>query len=104
MPAPRLTTCCPDGANVDGFDRVNATHFYLSFDGDVTISMPGPDLTVADEDVVFYNAGTWSLYFDGSANGSSAAAPTWMRSASSADYALLLHRQHRRAARRRRQR
>ena len=59
----------PGGANVDGFDRIDATHFYMSFTGNVTIVVPGPDLSVADEDVVYYNAGTWSLVFDGSANG-----------------------------------
>ena len=64
-----ITNPLPTGANVDGFDRVDATHFYMSFDGNVTITLPGPDLTVADEDVVFYNAGTWSLFFDGSVNG-----------------------------------
>lgn len=56
----------PSGANVDGFDRIDATHFYMSFNGSVTLTGPG---TVQDEDVVYYNAGTWSLYFDGSANG-----------------------------------
>ncbi len=57
----------PNGANVDGFDRVNANQFYVSFTGDV--SVPGIAGTVADEDIVAYNNGTWSLYFDGSANG-----------------------------------
>ncbi len=56
----------PGGANVDGFDRIDATHFYLSFTTNVTIPGFG---TVQDEDVVYYNAGSWSLYFDGSANG-----------------------------------
>jgi hypothetical protein len=50
-------------SNVDGFDRVDATHFYMSFDG--TVTLPGGAGTVQDEDVVFYNAGTWSVYFDG---------------------------------------
>ena len=59
----------PGAANVDGFDRVDATHFYVSFSTDVTIARPGPDLTVQDEDVAFYNAGTWSVYFDGTAAG-----------------------------------
>ena len=57
----------PSGANVDGFDRVDATHFYMSFSSGITV--PGIAGTVADEDVVYYNAGTWSLFFDGSANG-----------------------------------
>ena len=39
----------------------------MSFTDNVTIVRPGPDLTVADEDVVYYSAGTWSLFFDGSA-------------------------------------
>jgi hypothetical protein len=60
-----ITTPLPTGVNVDGFDRIDATHFYMSFSGGVTIALPGPDLTVQDEDVVFYNAGTWSVYFDG---------------------------------------
>ena len=63
-----ITNPLPGGANVDGFVRVDASHFYLSFTGNVTISIPGPDLSVADEDVVYYNAGAWSLFFDGSAN------------------------------------
>lgn len=54
------------GVNVDGFDRVDATHFYMSFSGSVTLPVVG---AVQDEDVVYYNAGTWSLFFDGSANG-----------------------------------
>jgi hypothetical protein len=53
-------------ANVDGFDRVDATHFYMSFSG--TTSVPGIG-TVQDEDVVYYNNGTWSLFFDGSLQG-----------------------------------
>ncbi len=53
-------------ANVDGFDRVDDTHFYLSF----SVDTPVPGLgTVADEDVVYYNAGIWSLFFDGSLHG-----------------------------------
>ena len=64
-----ITNPLPGGANVDGFDRVDATHFYMSFSGTVTITLPGPDLTVNDEDIVYYNAGTWSLYYDGSVNG-----------------------------------
>ncbi|RPJ27593.1 MAG: hypothetical protein EHM33_07495 [Chloroflexi bacterium] len=55
----------PGGANIDGFERVSATEFYVSFSSTVTISLPGPDLTVQDEDVVYHNAGIWALYFDG---------------------------------------
>jgi hypothetical protein len=54
-------------ADVDGYVRVDATHFYLTFSG-VTTTVPGP-LTVEDEDVVYDNAGTWSVYFDGTAQG-----------------------------------
>jgi hypothetical protein len=56
----------PSSANLDGFSRVDATHFYASFTDNVTLPGLG---TVADEDVVYFNAGTWSLFFDGSANG-----------------------------------
>jgi hypothetical protein len=57
----------PAGANVDGFVRVDATHFYLSFSGTNT-AVPGLG-NVQDEDVVYYNNGTWSVYFDGTAHG-----------------------------------
>ena len=57
----------PANANVDGFDRVDATHFFLSF-ADTTTSVPGLG-TVQDEDVVYYDAGTWSVWFDGTAHG-----------------------------------
>ena len=60
----------PSNANVDGFDRVDDTHFYLSFSGDTTITGLG---SVQDEDIVFYNAGAWSIYFDGTAAGLTAA-------------------------------
>ncbi|HQR26916.1 MAG TPA: multicopper oxidase domain-containing protein [Nocardioides sp.] len=56
----------PNGANVDGYDRVDNTHFYLSFDGNVVVPGIG---TVQDEDVVYNNAGTWSVWFDGTARG-----------------------------------
>lgn len=61
----------PAGANIDGFDRVDATHFYLSFAGDTT-QLPGIG-AVQDEDVVLYSAGTWSVFFDGTARGLTAA-------------------------------
>ena len=53
-------------ANVDGLVRVDATHFYLSFATDVTVPGIG---TVQDEDVVLSSAGSWSIYFDGTAHG-----------------------------------
>ena len=43
-------------ANVDGFSRVDATHFYLSFAGQVNVPGLG---NVQDEDVVYWNNGTW---------------------------------------------
>ncbi|MEZ4714093.1 MAG: multicopper oxidase domain-containing protein [Caldilineaceae bacterium] len=64
-----ITNPLPGGANVDAFGRVDNTHFYMSFVDNVTIAIPGPDLSAADEDVVYYNAGAWSLLFDGSTQG-----------------------------------
>jgi hypothetical protein len=58
------------GVNVDGLKLVDSTHFYLSFTGDVTLS---GTLAVQDEDIVYYNAGLWSVYFDGTAAGLTAA-------------------------------
>nr|HMN60991.1 hypothetical protein [Anaerolinea sp.] len=60
----------PTGASVDGYDRVDATHFYLSFSGTNT-AVPGLG-NVQDEDVVYYNAGVWSVFFDGTAHGMTA--------------------------------
>lgn len=57
----------PGGANVDGLVVVDATHFYLSFDGTNT-NVPTLG-NVQDEDIVFYNNGIWSVYFDGTAVG-----------------------------------
>jgi hypothetical protein len=57
----------PSAANVDGLDWVDATHFYLSFAADSTW-VPGLG-KVQDEDVVYDNAGTWSVWFDGTAHG-----------------------------------
>lgn len=59
----------PANANVDSYVRVDATHFYLSFTDTTTIPRPGPDLTVRDEDLVRYDAGTWTTWFDGSTHG-----------------------------------
>ncbi len=41
---------------------MDATHVYLSYVTDTTVPGLG---AVQDEDVVYYNAGTWSVYFDG---------------------------------------
>jgi hypothetical protein len=57
----------PAGADVDGYVRVDQDHFYLSFAAGSTVV---PRLgRVQDEDVVAYHAGTWSVYFDGTAHG-----------------------------------
>ncbi|HEU5038855.1 MAG TPA: multicopper oxidase domain-containing protein [Nocardioides sp.] len=56
----------PAAANVDGYDRVDGTHFYLSFAVDTTVTGLG---AVQDEDVVYSGAGTWSTYFNGTAHG-----------------------------------
>ena len=53
--------------NVDGFVYVDPTHFYLSFSPTST-SVAGLG-TVQDEDVLYYNAGSWSVYFDGTSKG-----------------------------------
>jgi subtilisin family serine protease len=59
----------PRSADVDGYSRVDATRFFLSFTDRLTLPRPGPDLVVEDEDVVVFAAGTWSLWFDGSKQG-----------------------------------
>jgi hypothetical protein len=54
-------------ADVDGLKFIDATHFYLSF-SPATTALAGLG-NVQDEDVVAYNAGTWSVYFDGTGKG-----------------------------------
>ena len=56
----------PGSADVDGYVRVDDTHFYLSLKTTTTVAGLGP---VDDVDVIYNNAGTWSIVFDGSANG-----------------------------------
>jgi hypothetical protein len=58
----------PAGADVDALYVVDSDTFYLSFNNDAGVDLPGP-LTAADvqdEDVVLYDAGVWSVYFNGS--------------------------------------
>ncbi len=61
----------PTAANVDGFSRVDATHFYVSFSGNVTLvnGAGQPSVSVADEDVALWNGTAWSRWFDGSTHG-----------------------------------
>ena len=54
----------PGNANIDALYVVDADTFYLSFDQN-NLSISGIAGPVRDEDIVFYNAGSWSLYFDG---------------------------------------
>ncbi len=54
-------------SDVDGLKFIDATHFYLSF-SPTTTALPGLGI-VQDEDVVAYNAGQWSVYFDGTGKG-----------------------------------
>jgi hypothetical protein len=56
----------PGAADVDGMVIIDATHFYLSFSTDTTLPVLG---TVQDEDVIYYNNGAWSVYFDGTGLG-----------------------------------
>ena len=72
---------CRPARTSTAYDRVDATHFYVSFADNTTVPGLG---TVQDEDVVYYNAGTWSVFFDGTAHGLTDAATTSTRSASSA--------------------
>jgi subtilisin family serine protease len=57
----------PDRANVDGFSRIDARRFYVSF-GTARVRLRGLG-AVQDEDVVHYDHGTWSAFFDGTAHG-----------------------------------
>ncbi|MCB0908833.1 MAG: multicopper oxidase domain-containing protein [Nocardioidaceae bacterium] len=54
-------------ANVDGYSRVDATHFYVSLSPNNTF-VPGVG-TVQDEDVLFYNGDHWEMFFNGTAHG-----------------------------------
>jgi VCBS repeat-containing protein len=55
-------------ANIDGLQMVDGDTFYVSFSNDELTTVPGI-AAVQDEDVLLYDAGTWSLYFDGTAQG-----------------------------------
>jgi FtsP/CotA-like multicopper oxidase with cupredoxin domain len=55
-----------DASDIDGLTVVDNDTLYVSFDADTTVPVLG---AVQDEDVVLYDAGAWSLYFDGTAQG-----------------------------------
>jgi hypothetical protein len=54
----------PAGADVDALKVVDNDTFYLSFNTEPVV-IPGVG-GVSDEDIVLYDAGTWSIFFDGS--------------------------------------
>ncbi len=62
----------PGAANVDGFAQVSDTQFYMSFSNSNT-TLPGIG-AVQDEDVVYWDGASWSVYFDGTAHGMTAGA------------------------------
>jgi len=55
----------PTGADVDALVVEDSDTFYISFNTDAGTSVPTLG-TVQDEDIVKYDTGTWTLYFDGS--------------------------------------
>ncbi|MEZ5093762.1 S8 family serine peptidase [Nocardioides sp.] len=57
-------------ADIDGLDVVAPDHFYASFDVDTWVPGVGK---VQDEDVVEYDAGAWSVFFNGTGHGLRAA-------------------------------
>ncbi len=66
----------PGDADIDALHVVDHDTFYVSFAGAgtaQTVNIPAgitsPAFVADDEDVVLYDAGNWSLYFDGSAYG-----------------------------------
>ncbi len=54
-------------ANVDALHLVDTDTFYVSF-ANTSVNITGIGV-VQDEDVLQYDAGTWSVYFDGTAQG-----------------------------------
>ena len=56
----------PGRARVDGTAVIDDTHFYATFAANTTLPGVGP---VEDEDVVEYDNGTWSMWFNGTAHG-----------------------------------
>lgn len=58
----------PGNADIDALLVVDSDTFYMSFTNNGGVTVPTVGL-VQDEDIVRYDAGVWSLYFDGSAVG-----------------------------------
>ena len=56
----------PAAAEVDGLVQLDATHLYLSFSGNITVTGLG---AVQDEDIVQRSGTGWSTYFNGTAHG-----------------------------------
>lgn len=57
----------PGKADINGLHVVDSTHFYMTFvAGKTNVPTLG---NVQDEDVVFYDAGSWSVHFNGTAEG-----------------------------------
>jgi hypothetical protein len=52
----------PNNADIDGLSVINDNHFYVSF---AAASTTINGVSYQDEDVLEYDNGTWSLYFDG---------------------------------------
>ena len=62
------TTGLDDFADIDGLTVVDGDTFYISFELDAGTFVPGLGI-VEDESVVMYDAGAWSMHFDGTAQG-----------------------------------
>ncbi len=55
----------PASADVNGFSRVDADRFYVTFTG--TVALPGLG-NVQNRDVAYWDGTAWRLFFDGSVN------------------------------------
>ena len=58
----------PGNADINGLVLLGGDHYYISFDRDAGVNVPGLGV-VQDEDIVEFNAGAWTSFFDGSAEG-----------------------------------
>lgn len=55
----------PDGVGIDALSQTGAAELLVSFDTAVELS----GVLIEDEDLALWNGSTWSLFFDGSAEG-----------------------------------